>query len=54
MTDITPQQALDALHRVCLRCGHEWNLLTATEPKCCPKCHSAYWNTPRKERREGK
>jgi hypothetical protein len=34
----------------CDRCGHEWiphdiNRL----PKVCPKCISAYWNTPRRK-----
>ena len=34
----------------CERCGHEWvpRAGTEEEPKVCPKCHSAWWNTPRK------
>lgn len=44
---ITTQQALDALRRVCLRCGHEWTQQTAKEPTVCPKCHSPYFNRPR-------
>jgi len=31
----------------CLRCGHRWTP-TCGIPKVCAKCHSAYWNTPRK------
>ena len=33
----------------CLRCGHEW-LRRTGRPKKCPKCRSAYWDTPRKNR----
>lgn len=55
---ITTQQALEALRRVCLRCGHAWTQQTAKDPTVCSKCHSPYWNTPRvrmmKERGEGK
>lgn len=33
----------------CERCAHEWIPLRSTrEPKVCPKCHSPYWNTPKK------
>jgi hypothetical protein len=28
----------------CLRCGNDWNAATL-QPKCCPLCHSAYWDT---------
>ena len=31
----------------CLRCGHEW-LPRQDELVQCPKCKSAYWNTPKK------
>ncbi len=34
----------------CERCGHEWIPLRAgEEPKVCPRCHSPYWNTQRKQ-----
>jgi len=36
----------------CDRCGHEWiprDGKLDVEPKVCPRCHSARWNTPRKE-----
>lgn len=35
----------------CDRCGHEWipRGESDTEPKVCPKCKSAYWNSPRKK-----
>jgi len=30
----------------CLRCGYgPWDSSHAHEPRCCPRCHSAYWNT---------
>lgn len=34
----------------CDRCDHEWIPRGAadTEPRVCPGCKSAYWNTPRK------
>jgi len=32
----------------CLRCNHEWIPNTDKLPKVCPKCHSPYWNTPRR------
>jgi hypothetical protein len=31
----------------CLRCGHAWTLRIA-KPRLCPKCHSPYWNKPRR------
>jgi protein-arginine kinase activator protein McsA len=34
----------------CDRCEHEWIPVSAAkEPKVCPKCKSAYWDTPRKQ-----
>ncbi len=47
----------------CLRCRHVWiprvNMeeLTGTikeKPKICPNCKSAYWDRPRKEKKENK
>jgi predicted Zn-ribbon and HTH transcriptional regulator len=32
----------------CERCNHEWVPNGEKEPKVCPKCHSPYWNSPRK------
>jgi DNA-directed RNA polymerase subunit RPC12/RpoP len=34
----------------CERCGHEWipKKDHAPDPAVCPKCHSAYWNRPKK------
>jgi hypothetical protein len=34
----------------CDRCEHEWIPRGASEeePRLCPKCHSAYWNVPKK------
>ena len=34
----------------CERCEHEWVPRGAAErePIACPKCHSPYWNRPRK------
>jgi predicted Zn-ribbon and HTH transcriptional regulator len=36
----------------CDKCGHEWLARDKTrKPIICPKCKSAYWNTPRREAR---
>jgi DNA-directed RNA polymerase subunit RPC12/RpoP len=32
----------------CERCDHEWIPNSDREPQVCPKCHSPYWNRPRK------
>ncbi len=32
----------------CERCEHEWIPNGEKEPLVCPKCHSPYWNQPRK------
>src|SRR5271156_4436119 len=32
----------------CERCSHEWIPNGDKEPLVCPKCHSPYWNKPRK------
>ena len=32
----------------CERCNHEWIPNGDREPLTCPKCHSPYWNRPRK------
>lgn len=32
----------------CERCNHEWIPNGDKEPLVCPKCHSPYWNQPRK------
>jgi len=39
---------MDMPKRQCLRCGHEWAPRTP-KPLQCPKCHSPYWQTARKE-----
>ena len=31
----------------CNRCGHRWTP-EIVNPVSCPKCHSPYWNRPRK------
>lgn len=33
----------------CFRCYSFWEPRKVEDPKCCPKCHSPYWNVPRKE-----
>lgn len=33
----------------CLRCSHEWIPKKQQYPKVCAKCHSPYWDTPRKK-----
>ena len=34
----------------CERCGHEWIPRNGQQgdPRVCPKCHSPYWNSPRR------
>ena len=32
----------------CFRCYHTWKGRKEGSPKSCPKCHSPYWNKPRK------
>ena len=35
----------------CERCNHIWIPRgEKTEPEVCPKCHSPYWNKPRKKK----
>lgn len=31
----------------CLRCGHKW-IPRKPEVRCCPRCHSIYFDRPRK------
>lgn len=40
---------LDQKHQLlCLRCDHKWESLNA-HPRQCPKCHSGYWDRPKKK-----
>ena len=32
----------------CLRCDHQW-IPRIINIRVCPKCHSPYWNKPRKK-----
>ena len=41
----------------CLRCGHQWRPRgvdpedkSPPDPKVCPRCKSAWWNVPKKEK----
>ena len=36
----------------CKRCGYTWisRLYNGGKPKCCPRCKSAKWETPKKEK----
>ena len=36
----------------CLRCGHEWVPRAGETPRVCPKCKSAWWDTPKKKGKE--
>lgn len=47
---MTPERVIRMLR--CLRCGHEWWPRQVNLPIVCPseKCHSRYWNVPRKEK----
>ena len=35
----------------CTRCQHKW-VPRKTEIKCCPKCHSPYWDRERQIRKK--
>jgi Zn finger protein HypA/HybF involved in hydrogenase expression len=37
----------------CERCSYEWASRKVSPerlPKCCPRCNSPYWNSPRKNK----
>ena len=36
----------------CLRCGHSWWPKTPDRPMLCAKCRSAYWERPKKNKKE--
>ena len=39
----------------CYRCEHEWlSYDKSIIPKVCPKCKSAYWDKPRKNKKGNK
>jgi predicted Zn-ribbon and HTH transcriptional regulator len=38
----------------CERCGHKWIPKKKDHPHVCPKCKSAYWDIPRKNKSEKK
>ena len=37
----------------CLRCGHEWTP-RREDPRICPKCKTAWWDTPKAKPKEPK
>ena len=47
-TIIMPRIKVDAFK--CERCNHVWCPRSDKKdiPKTCPKCHSPYWDTPRR------
>jgi len=34
----------------CERCEHKWAPRMKKNPRVCPKCHSPYWDIPRKNK----
>jgi len=41
----------------CERCGHKWisrGNQKENEPRVCPRCHSPYWNVPRRNKNRKK
>ena len=52
----TRQVIITITEATCGRCGHQWELKRTDAagklliPKNCPRCHSPYWNKPRKYR----
>ena len=52
-SDVDPPPSTSAPRNLvgpCTRCGHIWPSDLPTPPRCCPQCHSAYWDRPRKFR----
>ena len=43
---------MKVVQKECLRCGHKWLPRKIERPRLCPKCHSAYWDVPRKEKKK--
>jgi hypothetical protein len=41
-----------ALECICEGCRHR--MVRMDQPRCCTRCKSPYWNTPRKLRQHGK
>lgn len=41
---MTNQEGKPTNFRKCIRCGHEWYIRSANNPKVCPKCVTTYWN----------
>ncbi len=45
-----PRVPITVMGYRCERCNHEWIPRDAEqEPSVCPKCHSPYWDRPRKK-----
>lgn len=43
-----PRVPITTMGYQCARCGHEWLPRGDVQlPKVCPKCHSAWWDTPK-------
>jgi predicted Zn-ribbon and HTH transcriptional regulator len=36
---------------ICERCDHKWHPRQNELPTICPKCKSAYWDKPRREKK---
>ena len=45
---ILAMAALTIAKITCLRCAHQWYPRSPELPRLCPKCTSAYWDTPRR------
>jgi predicted Zn-ribbon and HTH transcriptional regulator len=45
------KKTVKMLECACERCGHSWTS-RIKEPILCPKCKSAYWDIPKKEKKE--
>jgi len=42
-----PTKKILITHNECQRCGHVWVPRKANDVRICPKCKSAYWDTPK-------
>jgi len=45
-----PDQTVTLPTYTCQKCGHTWVPRQVILARCCPKCNSPYWATPRSKK----
>ena len=43
-----PETTIQVKGYLCNNCGHKWTPRKTSKPPLCPKCHSPYWDWPKK------